>query len=826
MSSPHLSRFFSHQAPLSRLHPGCPGHYQAVGLLVWFASWFTMASSMPGLLFAQESLVEEITVTARRVEERLNETPVTVSAFTNATIEQLDINNVGDIARFTPGLSFSSAFGRATERPVIRGQGNILAGVQFGVESGVAYFVNGIYYAGDIQSLDMSNLQRVEVIRGPQSALYGRNTYSGAINFITRRPDEEWRGRLRARALEDGEQEVIGSLGGQLIDGVLAVQAALRHYEFDGQWVNTVTNQAVGQESSDSVNVTFDWTPGDALTVSARLQYQEDDDGTRPFFLQPGTENNCFPGYRSLAWWPRVQSTNRYQYYCGEIKTRPVALNDGPDADGVPNVIPGINPGSTFFGNVYALGQGVAFSGVERELGVYAISAAYDFASGSTLTLQASRRNEERKTGSDSDHGPTNFFLGPEAFFALSGINDYTETTYEMRFDSATDAPVRWTLGVFSYELEDDSTDILPGGRLTPDGTDNFIENLALFGALGWDFSERTSVSLELRYAEDEKRQQDLDATGKLEFGGEESFTSWAPRVSIDHRLGEDTMLYGIYSVGVKPGGLNGNDGFSVGTPDYDEEESQNFEAGIKTTLFNGRAQLNLALYWTDISKYQLTTPVPNPQGALNSIVTNQADGEVSGIELDLQARLGEYTRAGVTYALADSEFTNGCDEMQWTLTSGGGRFNGDPAMSLNPNGRGDCSVRGNQFPMGSRHQASGFVDYFRPINNRLDFFANVNVSHESRRYTQLHQLSYAGAATLVGARIGLQGENWRLALVGRNLTDEDSAILATRWLQSPYFTFASLNVAPATADRGTPRAFFALPRRERQVGIELSYNF
>ncbi len=798
----------------------------AIRLLASFATGFTVMMSAPLLLSAQESLIEEITVTARRVEERLNETPVTVSAFTNTAIEQLDVNNVADIARFTPGLSFSSAFGRATERPVIRGQGNILAGVQFGVESGVAYFVNGIYYSGDIQSLDMSNLERVEVIRGPQSALYGRNTYSGAINFVTRRPDEEWSGRLRARALGDGEEEVVGSVGGQLIDGVLAVQAAVRYYEFDGQWVNTVTNQDVGQESSDSLNVTFDWTPNEALTVSARLQFQQDEDGTRPFFLQPATENNCYPGFRSLAFWPRVQSTNRNQYYCGEIKSRPVALNDGPDADGVPNVIPGINPGSTFFGNVYALGQGVAFSGVERDLGVYAMSAAYAFAGGSTLTLQASRRDEERKTGSDSDHGPTNFFLGPEAFFAISGINDYTETTYELRFDSAADAPVRWTLGVFSYDLENDASDILPGGALTPDGTDNFIENLAVFGSLGWDFNEQTSVSLELRYAEDEKRQQDLDAMGMLEFGGEESFTSWAPRISIDHRLGEDTMLYGIYSVGVKPGGLNGNDGFTVGNPDYDEEESQNFEAGVKTALFDGRAQLNLALYWTDISKYQLTTPVPNPQGALNSIVTNQADGEVWGIELDLQVRLNEYIRTGVTYALADSEFTNGCDEMQWTLTSGGGRFNGDPATSSNPNSMGDCSVAGHQFPMGSRHQASGFVDYFQPINSNLDFFANVNASYESRRYTQLHQLSYTGAAILLGARIGVQGQNWRLALIGRNLTDEDSAILATRWLQSPYFTFAALNVAPSTADRSAPRAFFALPRRERQVGVELSYNF
>lgn len=783
------------------------------------------AMALSGQALAQESLVEEITVTARKVEESLNDTPVSVSAFTTASIEQLDINSVTDIARFTPGLSLSSAFGRSTERPVIRGQGNILARVQFGVESGVAYFVDGMYYAGDIQSLDMSNLERVEVIKGPQSALYGRNTYSGAINFVTRRPGQDFSGRARVRGLGDGERELVGSVGGQLIDGVLAMQAAVRHYEFDGQWTNTVTEQPIGQEESDSINVTLDWTPNESFSLAGRVQYQEDNDGTRPFFLQSAAENNCYPGFRSLAFWPLVESRNPNQYFCGEILPRPIALNDGPDADGVPNVIPGINPGSTFFGNVYSLGQGVLFSGVERELNNYALSASYSLDSGNTLTFQVSRRDEEAKTGSDSDHGPTNFFLGPEAFFALSNLTDYTETAYEARLDSAADSALRWSFGTFYYDLEEDETDIVPGG-FSPDGIDNFVTNFAVFGSVGWDFSERASATVELRYADEEKSQVDYDAAGAVQFTGAKSFTSFAPRLTLDYRLNDDAMLYGIWSQGIKPGGLNGADGANTGRPAYEEEESNNLEGGIKAGLLDGRAQLNLALFWSDISKYQLTTPVADPTGALSSIVTNQADGEVMGIEVDLLAQLGDSMRAGVTYALADSEFTSGCDEFQWSLTSGGGKFTGDPATSMNPNGMGDCSVAGHQFPMGSKHQASAFLDFSRPMNNGLNFVGNINVSYESKRYTQLHQSSYTGAATLVGARIGVEGENWSLALLGRNLTNEDSAILATRWLQSPYFTFASLNVAPPTADRSAPRAFFALPRRERQLGLELSYDF
>ena len=115
--------------------------------------------------------LEEITVTARKREESLQDTPVAVSAFTAENIQNFSMESIDDIARYTPGLSFSRAFGRTTERPVIRGAANILAGVQFGVESGTAYFVDGVYYAGDMQALDLDSLERVEVVKGPQSAL-------------------------------------------------------------------------------------------------------------------------------------------------------------------------------------------------------------------------------------------------------------------------------------------------------------------------------------------------------------------------------------------------------------------------------------------------------------------------------------------------------------------------------------------------------------------------------------------------------------------------------------------------------------------------------
>ena len=455
-------------------------------------------------------------------------------------------------------------------------------------------------------------------------------------------------------------------------------------------------------------------------------------------------------------------------------------------------------------------------------------SIRYEFDNGYQLDFMAGVRDEERKFGSDSDHGPINFIFAPgtESFFALSGIDEYEESSYEIRLSSPVDRAFSWTLGGFWYDYEQDVTDITFPGN-TPDGTDNFIKNSAIFGSLSWQVNDRLRMTLEGRYADDEKEQEDYDALGALEFSGDDSFTSFAPRFTVDYGFDDNTLLYGIYSEGIKPGGLNGAAGAAVSAPQYGEEESRNFEFGIKKTFLDGRMQGNFALYFTDITQYQLTTPIAAPSGALSSVATNQGDGEVYGIEADIRGAVSENVEVGFTYALADSEFTKGCDDFQWELTSGGGVFTGDPAASANPNGQGDCSIAGHQFPMGSKHSASGYIDFNAPLGNGgLEVFGNLNVSFESKKYTQVHQEAYVGAATLVGARFGVGGENWTVSIVGRNLTEEDSAVLATRWLQIPYLSFASLNIAPEGASTSLPRAFFSLPRRDRQIGLELNYRF
>lgn len=781
-------------------------------------------------------VIEEVTVTARRREESLQKVPVAVAVTDAAAIESRGLQSIDDVARFTPGLSFSKAFGRATERPVVRGLGNVLAGVQFGVESGAAYFVDGVYYPGDLQGLNLNDLERVEVIKGPQSALYGRNSYAGAINFVTRSPTTEFSGDVRALVAEDGEQDIRANISGPIIDGVLGGNLSIRSYRFDGQWDNAVTGQTIGDESTDSLSGLLEWTPNDKLRLRVRGQWQEDDDGTRPLFLQDATQNNCFPGFRSLSAWPTSGSSNDNQYFCGDIAPGQVALNDN-DAVGDTIVRPdvpatGFLPGgATFFGDPYARTDGTAFDGVNRELMLASVLLDYEFDNGYSISFSSAYREEDLKTGSDSDHSSINFkFSGgtpgepfEEGFFAISGLSSREDYSMEIRIDSPQDRQLRWMVGGFYFDQDIQGEDIVFAGPNTL--TDRqALENVAVFGSVTYDFTERLTGSAEIRYMEENKILDEVSG-----FLGDDTWTSTTPRFTLDYQMNDNVMLYASLARGAKPGGFNGDAGLEVGAPIYEQEESTNYELGIKSTLMDGRLIANAAVFYTDVSDIQLTTPLQIPATQnLTSIVTNQGAGEVMGLELELSYYVSEQLMVGANYALADTQFTEGCDEFQWTLTSGGARWTGDTATAADYTGNGNCSIEGNQFPLASQHQASAFMNFATPISSGVEFFFNADVSYESEKPVQVHNLAFAPAATVVGTRFGLNGENWTLAAFGRNLTDEDAPPMVTRWLALPYFTFTSLNVATNIpgADTGTPRAFFGSLRRERQLGVEFIYRF
>jgi len=816
-----------------------------------------------------------VTVTARKTQEQLQEAPVAVSAFTAAAIESQGLRSVDDLAKLTPGLSFSQAYGRTLERPIIRGQSNVLAGFQFGVESGTAYFIDGIYYPGDIQGLDFSNLERVEVVKGPQSALYGRNTYAGAINFITRRPDKP-EARVKATVAEFGEREYSFAAGNSFLDGKLGARVSGRSYEYGGQYVNQLTNKRVGQESTDSFSLSVNYEPTENVQVSFTGLYRRDDDGPLAQFLQLADYNNCMPGYRSTQYrdppGAATSGASPYQYFCGVVRPGVVRMNTDPLPVNV--------------GGVTQVRDGTAFDGVEKDEWFTALRVDWDIAgSGWVATAMGGYRDAAKWLGVD-DYADT-FTVAAQFNPAINATafpdnsepagttttrTDYVDSSFELRLASPSDRRLRGMVGLYAFDYDADSSDLIfADPRKGPAVYTETVENKAAFGLVAFDITDNLTLTGELRYTEESKTRLDycspgvgsgdynyftgtctnLSATvqpgnaryynyslGTTMFSDDMEFSSTTPRVTLDWTLADGTLIYGVYARGAKPGGLNGIVGRTVNMPTYAQEESDNYELGVKWTSPSNRMRVNASVYLIEATDVQFTQSI-NPPGsatAVAAVATNQGEGEIRGAEVEMQVALSEAFTLAAAYAYTHAEVVKGCDDFEYVLNSGGLIYN--PALGAAP----ECSVVGRQYPLGSENTGSLSLNYEAPLawGKGLSLFGNLVGTYESPKYLQLHNLAHTGDTTLLNLRLGVRSDSgWAVTLVGRNLTDEDtiplgqrttdrsagSARLCTTYSQ-PCVPTTITPGTPGGADTALPRTVNGALRKGRTYGIEFTYDF
>lgn len=235
------------------------------------AAFVVGAGASPALAQGAEERRDEIVVTARKVEESIQEVPVAVSAFNTDDIFEQGIQNIEDLSRRTPGFVFDTPFGRQFDRPIIRGQANILG------DSGVSVFIDGVNVTQSIRSLNFGDIDRIEIIKGPQSALFGRNTYSGAINITTRQPTNDLQGDISLEVGADGLVQFLGNVRGPIIDDKLFISLSGRIYEFDSEFdVPSNENPSIGNESSRSIAGVISAYPTENWEIVFRGAYNED----------------------------------------------------------------------------------------------------------------------------------------------------------------------------------------------------------------------------------------------------------------------------------------------------------------------------------------------------------------------------------------------------------------------------------------------------------------------------------------------------------------------------------------------------------------------
>lgn len=784
-----------------------------------------------------------ITVTARKTEETLQETPVAVSVVTADVIDNLSLTDLSDISKLTPGLSFDNEFGRDSNRPVIRGQANILGA------SGVSYFIDGVRISGAITDYDLNDIERIEIVKGPQSALYGRNTYSGAINIITRTPGDDFSARASLDLGEHGQQDLSIGFGGAIND-YFAFGFNTRLYNYDGEFDNVFDGQPVGSETTQSVSGVLYFTPNDDWDIRLRGYYSDSDDGQPALFATTADENNCFFDNGALY-------GGQGRYFCGTIQPRPVnsdyRVQVGPRA------------------------------GTEIENSQISLSIDGDLNENWSVTSITGFNSREVNTQTDGDYSPTSFqatnfvpggfpfnivsFVPFQAFYGYpTSIADFTfaneseeeEMSQELRLNYEADR-FRALIGAYYLDGEDESRDartlpqgaqdiadanfaaelasqqvicgfnptclgIFPLGSSTiavPNGMSTFdIENRAVFGLVSYDVTDTVSVTLEGRYAE-----EDIERNAPGDPTQSASFDNFAPRATIDWQVTPDNLLYAVYAEGQKPGGFNSNQAQLAGLGTFEEEEVASIEIGSKNTFFGGQLTANIAGFFNEVEGYQLTQNVRVNDTNTTSATVNAGDAEILGLEAEFRLTPDSFEglTATLNYAWTDTEFTAGRDQNEGVLldTVDDGLVNGsvgceiladptDPTSECLQNAFG--SIVGREIPRTAEHQIFFDLDYRGATGyTDWDFFAGANVSYESSKFSQVHNQAETGDATLVGARVGISNGQHTLRLWGRNLLDEDSSPLVLRY-----------------ADGGDSfkRNFVGTLRRGSQIGVTLSTEF
>ncbi len=718
----------------------------------------TLLSALIATSGAYSQELEEVVVSARKVEENLQDVPISVTAFDSAQLVERGLDDVFDVAKFTPGFSFEKLNRYGTQgggsRPVIRGMSQILG------EPNASIFVDGLQYNDSILSFPFDIVERVEVIKGPQAALFGRATFAGAINLVTKKGSNEFQNRIFTRVADYSEYEVGFLSRGPIIEDKLFYTANVRWYDFGGMYRNSLDNQRIGDESSVNFDSSLEYRPNDVFNMRFTLGIGRDDDGAAALTLQDRFANNCFLDVAR-------------QYFCGEVAETP------PSEQNL----------DLFGGDI----------GMDKDSTRLALQLEYDLPN-FTIVSNTGYFGADQTYGYDVDLTADSTRFG--GTFNRIAVSDREELSTEFMLRSNNDSGLRWLAGVYYYRSRRDFREDRLNGS-TVDQGEARVDNIALFGSLSYDFTDRLTGGLELRYAEDEIGNFNPAARPDVPLF-ENTYDSFTPRITLDYQLNDDTMLYGSLARGNKPGFINAN---PLLPPEFlfaDEEEADNIEIGAKNTFADGRIVFNVAAYYIDWTNQQLTGQAFLFDGRPASVVVNAGETTVKGLEMDFTAALSDHWTVGGGLNWTDATFDEFDDAEQAQFTGG------------------DPSVAGNHTPNAPEFQNNLFVRYGFDIGSGWTGFVRGDYAYTSRKFAQIFNEAHTGSQDLLNLRVGFQNGNWDLALFVDNALDDLSPSTVIRFVDFENF----LPTGDSQRTSAFVRAFQYPLADRRQWGLTASYSF
>ena len=592
---------------------------------------------------AAVSSVEEIIVTAQRREQRLQDVPVSITAFSREALEARNVTNFGGIAGFQPNVNIISYYRQSAPAIAIRGSVTVNPSPTF--DPAVGLYVDGLYVGKSYGALfDQSDLERIEVLRGPQGTLYGRNTLAGAINLITAKPTGELGGRVQAGIANYDGRLLRGSLDLPAF-GNVAVKLSASWNKRDG-FVKLIDNPfpqvttalpRVADRAGDVDRLTaraaVRWTPSPDFTVDYAFDFSRSHDTMgylQPTYFSPG---GIFDPASPTYVGGRVG--NQYfglpfDLYVLPNKRSLTGFSDGSGGGPNPNEENVNNKQHTLIGT-WEVGD---------------------------LTLKSISGYRKLKTdwGNDVDGTPLNLI---QSYMFM----DYD--SFSQEFQATGDAgALNYTAGV--YYFTDDGYSFNPqqyfGGSARFTGGYGYgTKSYAAYGQLEYALTDALTLIGGLRYTDEKKR---ISRSWDSNFGvlvpegtrAEESFDRLTATATAKYDFSPDVNVYARYAQGFKSGGFNGEADTVIGsTTPYKPELSQSFEIGTKARLFDGRLQANLAYFHDRRKDMQLS--VFKAANSLSSEILNAGKARIQGFELELDARPSDWLRVSGNIGTLDTKY-------------------------------------------------------------------------------------------------------------------------------------------------------------------------
>lgn len=664
---------------------------------------------------ASSTVIEAIVVTAQRVEENLQDVPIAVSAYGEEALWNNRMNSMIDIAQRTPSF-VATEVNPGEPNLTIRGIGTEGINSNAGGDASVVLFVDGVYIGrGGAAPLDLYDLERVEVLRGPQGTLFGKNVVGGAISLTSRRP-----------SFDDDFVDVSGTFGNydrveligrfnRALSSTVAVSGAVSSRQRDGYTLNETTGNWVDDEKSAGGRLSVRYTPNDDLDVLVTVDAVDQDQRGQP------RDNVCDASFNGGV-------------HCVGVNPDPRRVNAVEDGY------------------------------LRREVMGLTANVDYETAWG-TLTSVTAYRTADYAHADAFFSNPINPPTQIESF--NENIEDTSQFSQEVRL--AFDAPEHRISGVAGiyYLFEDiERNEILVQDFPVPvvTGTGSFPQQVdstsyAVFGQVNYDISERLTASVGARMTWEEK---EADLAGILVEGpglppplaeeydvsADESWNAFTPRFALNYRLNDDAMIYASAARGFKSGGFQGTAGTaaSAQTP-YDPEFAWSYELGAKTQWLDDSVRVNAAAFYIDYEDLQVSQLVP----LCCVVIGNAATAEINGFEIETIYRPTPAIDINASYSWLDAEYDSFADGAT-------------------------ADHSGNTLQRAPEHKWNLGAQYEWTVGDIGTLLARVDWTQQSKIFFEASNtpLETQGSYDMVDARLALRAhdDSWEVALWGKNLDD------------------------------------------------------